>query len=155
MRLGPFMVVLFIIYLILGLFNHILDPNLSNFTNTSSGATFLDILTQPYLWSTNTFLLLLTTAVFVAAAVTTGIGIISRSDILTLAGLAAVFFSMGAVPIVALYSFMARNIGQFAGCIPGDACAEASVVATLTAGVVALMWAMTVLEFWLWRPTTQ
>ena len=153
MRLGTFFVVLYISYIILGLVNHTLDPSLYSYN--SSGNSFLTILIQPWVWSNNTFILLLVGAVFTVSAITAAASFLSRSDILTLAGLAGVFLSMGAVPIIALYDFMARNTGQFVGCIPGQACAASSVVGGLTAGVVALMYCMTVLEWWLWRPATQ
>jgi len=153
MRLGPFIVVLFVMYIVMGLLNATLDPTL--FAYGTTGTSFLNILIQPWIWSGNTFILLLVGAVFTISAITAASAFLSRSDILTLAGLAGIFLSMGAVPIVALYDFITRNIGQFAGCIPGTACGPASIIGALTAGVVALMYCMTILEWWLWRPTTQ
>jgi|WetSurMetagenome_2_1015567.scaffolds.fasta_scaffold35926_2 hypothetical protein len=154
MRLGTFMVVLFVMYLLMGLVDKTLDPNLIAYGTT--GTTFLDILIQPWAWTTNSFLLLLVGSVFTISAITAATSVLTRSDILTLAGLAGVFISMGSVPIIRLYDFMTRNIGPFISeCIPGQACLPASMLGALTAGVVALMFAMTVLEWWLWRPTTQ
>ena len=153
MRLGPFMIVLFVMYIALGLLNHTLNSNLYDYNST--GTTFLDILIKPWIWSDNPFLVLVAGAAIAIAGLTTAIGIITRSDIVTLSGLAGAFISMGAVPIMALYDFMSRNIGQFAGCIPGDTCAAASIIGALTGGILALMWVMTVMEFWLWRPVTQ
>ena len=153
MRLAPFMVVLFIMYITLGLLNSTLDPTL--FAYGSHGVSFLNILIQPWLWADNSFITLIIGAVFTISAITAAASFLSRSDILTLAGLAGIFLSMGAVPIVGLYDFITRNSGQFAGCIPGNPCAAASIIGALTAGVVALMYCMTVVEWWLWRPTTQ
>lgn len=154
MRLGPFFVVLFVIHICIGLLDKVLTPTLTGFQSISTGSTFMDILIQPWLWSSNTFLTLLITSVFAISAITAATAYLTRSDILTLAGLAGVFISMGAIPIVSLYSFITRNVGMFA-CTPGQACAAAAVIGSLTAGVVGLMYAMTVLEWWLWRPTTQ
>jgi hypothetical protein len=153
MRLGPFFVVLFVMYIVMGLLNATLDPSLLAYGTT--GTSFLDILIQPWIWTGNSFLALIVGSVFAVSAITAAASFISRSDILTLAGLAGVFLSMGAVPIVGLYDFVTRNIGQFAGCIPGSPCGPAAIIGALTAGVVALMYAMTVLEWWLWRPATQ
>lgn len=176
MRLAPFMIVLFVMYIVIGLIdqsfvdpNHPLDQYGSCYNSTilgwnvtgavgncanGNGVNFFSLITQPYNWQDNSFLLTLIAAVFVVSAITAAAAYLTRSDILTLAGLAGIFFSMGSVTIVALYSFITRNVGQFA-CTAGQACGPAQIIGGLTAGVVALMWAMTVLEWWLWRPATQ
>lgn len=173
MRLAPMMVVLFVMYIVMGLLDQTLDPTLQGFGtcynstvlawnvtgatgNCANGAgiNFFSLITQPYLWKDNSFLLTLIAAVFVVSAITAAAAYLTRSDILVLAGLAGIFFSMGSVTLVKLYDFVTRNVGQFA-CNVGEACGPATIVGALVAGVVGLMYAMTVLEWWLWRPTTQ
>lgn len=154
MRLGPFLVVLYVTYIVIGLLDKVLTPGLNSYASISTGSTFFDIITQPWLWSTNTFLTAIATAVVTVTALTAAAAFFTRSDILTLAGLAGMFLSMGALPMVSMYSFITRNIGQFA-CTPGEACAAATVIGSLTVGVIALMYAMTVIEWWFWRSTTQ
>lgn len=172
MRLGPFFVVLFIMYISIGLLDQTLDPNLQGFGNcinittianvtgavgncaNGGGINFFSLITQPYLWKDNQFLLMLIAIIFTVSAITAVASFFSRSDILTLAGLAGVFMSMGSVTIISLYYFITRNVGVFA-CNAGSSCGPATIIGGLTAGVIALMYAMTVMEWWLWRPTTQ
>ena len=153
MRLAPFMVVLFVMYLSINVLDKTLDPTLQN--PDSTGVSYFALILQPSLWDTNSFIVLLIGFIGAVSLITATIGILTRSDIVTLSGGAASLMAMGAIPIIQLYWFMSRNVGSMTGCIPGDPCASAMIVGSLTAGVVGLMWVMTVLEFWLWRPVTQ
>lgn len=153
MRLGPFFIVLFVIHISIGLLDKVLTPTLTGFQSISTGSSFMDILIQPWMWNNNSFTLIILGSIFTVSAITAATAYLTRSDILVLAGLAGIFISMGAIPIVNLYSFITRNVNQFA-CTPGD-CLAASVIGGLTAGVLGLMFIMTVIEWWLWRPTTQ
>lgn len=155
MRLAPFMIILFVVWIVLGLLNATMDPTLSNYQQYSTGSTYLDILIHPWMWSTNSWLDVLLGGVAIVVGVFTAQVLFGRSDIITLSGLAAVFLSMGALPIVELYSFMTRNTAQFMGCVPNVACTPSIIAGVLTAGVVGLLYSMTVLEWWLWRPATQ
>jgi len=155
MRLAPFMIVLLVIDILLGLFNATLDPTLTGYQQYSTGSTYLDLALQPWKWTNNLWLTVLIDAAVVVVGILTAQVLFGRSDILTLAGLAAIFLMMGAMPIVDLYKFTTRNIGQFTNCIPGDPCTPAVIFGVLIAGVMAVMWTMTVIEWWFWRPTTQ
>jgi hypothetical protein len=153
MRMGPFLIVLYVFNIVIGLLDKVLTPTLTGYQSISTGSTYLDILIQPWVWSQNTFLTMLVTSIFIISGITAAAAFLTRSDILTLAGVAGIFLSMGALPLVNMYSFVTRNIGQFA-CNPGDPCTAAAVIGSLTVGVIGLMYAFTVLEWWLWRPTT-
>lgn len=153
MRLGPFFIVLFVIHISIGLLDKVLSTTLNEFQTVSTGSTFMDLLIQPWMWSNNAFILIVLGSVFTVSAITAATAYLTRSDILVLAGLAGIFISMGAIPIVNLYSFVTRNVEQYA-CTPGD-CMASAIIGGLTAGVIGLMYVMTVLEWWLWRPTTQ
>ena len=74
---------------------------------------------------------------------------------LPLFALFGAFMSLGAVPIINLYSFVTRNVGQMAGCSIGQVCAPANIFGALSAGILAIMWIFTGLEWWAWRATTQ
>ena len=152
MRLGPFLVILWAVYLMMGLINDTLDPNLSPYGST--GYTWMDMILSPWQWSTNQFLLAITAAVGGLTLIVAASSFFTRSDIATLSPLAGGFILMGAVPIVGLYAFVTRNVGMFA-CTAGESCAAANIIGASTAGIVGIMYLMTVMEWWFWRPATQ
>ena len=124
------MVVLFIMYIVIGLLNKTLDPSLQNYGGT--GVTFFQIFAQPWLWSTNSFILFLISAVGLTAGITTAIGLATKSDILTLAGFEGIIMTMGSYAIWDLDDFITRNVGQFINCVPNQACLDANILGALT-----------------------
>ena len=163
MRLGPMSVVMFIIYLTIGIFDQTLNSNLQGYGNGASGFVLGSIL-QPWNWSgTITIAGISIPSLFgiLGVAITIAVGIaligsvLGRSDIVTLFVLFGAFMSLGVVPIINLYSFVTRNVGQMAGCSIGQVCAPANIFGALSAGILAIMWIFTCLEWWAWRATTQ
>ena len=153
MRLGHFVVVLYVIYIVIGIIDQVMSPTLQMYGNGASGV-FLAALTQPWVWQNNSLLLLLGGAVVAGAAIAAGTSFFSRSDISSLSALATAFFALEVIPLVGLYDFVSRNVGMYA-CSAGGACGEANIIGGLTVGVIGVMYLFTVLEWWMWRPTTQ
>jgi hypothetical protein len=163
MRLGPMSVVMLIIYLMIGIFDQTLDPNLQAYGNGATGFVFATIL-QPWNWSGTmtiagitvpSLLGILGSAIVIAVGIALIGSVLGRSDIVTLFALFGSLMSIGAMPCVVLYSFVSRNVGQLAGCAANAVCAPANIAGALSAGVLAVMWIFTCMEWWAWRATTQ
>jgi hypothetical protein len=157
MRLGYFIVILFAMYVGMGLIDQTMNPQLQAYGNGASGAFFSSLI-QPWNWQDNSLIQLLGASVVIAVGIAAGASFISRSDIATLASLAYAFMALGAIPIVMFYSFVTRNVATFVtDCQlnPALACGPANIIGGLTAGVLGLFYVFTVLEWWMWRPTTQ
>jgi len=155
MRLAPFLMVLFVLYVMMGLIDQTMNPSLQAYGN-GAGSAWLTALTQPWNWQGNSLLLLLGTSVVAAVGIAVGTSFFSRSDIVTLAALAYAFMAMGAIPLITLYSFVTRNVGWFIpDCTIGQPCGPANIIGGLTVGVLGLFYLFTVLEWWMWRPATQ
>jgi hypothetical protein len=163
MRIGPMSIVMLVIYLMIGIFDQALDPNLQGYGNGASGYVMASIF-QPWNWSgtiTIAGIQIPSLLGILGAAITIAVGIaligsvLGRSDIVTLFALFGSLMSLGAIPCIVLYNFVSRNVGQFAGCVTGQPCAPANVFGGLTAGILAVMWIFTCMEWWGWRATTQ
>lgn len=157
MRLLHLSVLFFVIYLSIGVFDQVFDNNLQPIGGSLTGNFVLMTLLQPQNWSTNGLLIILGLGIVVGtvaalAGSVSAFGItITRSDISALFPLFLVLVGLGSVPIISFYSFITRNVGQFA-CTVGSSCPPAMIIGSLTAGVLALVWIFTCLEWWLWRP---
>lgn len=163
MRLAPMTVFMFVVYLMIGIFDQTLDPNLNAYGNAGSNFLFATIL-QPWNWTgtvnilgfaTVSMLGILGTMLVVATGIAVAGSVLGRSDITTLYAPFLAFMAIGAAPILVLYSFVTRNVGMFAGCTIGEICGPAQIIGALTAGVLAIMWLYTCMEWWAWRATTQ
>jgi hypothetical protein len=165
MRLGPMTVFMFVMYIMIGIFDQVFDPNLNiinGYGNTATDFAFATIL-QPWNWSgtinffgfeVSSLILILGSAVTIAAGIALLGYVIGRSDIVLLFALFTAFMSLGAAPCIVLYSFVTRNVAMFA-CNIGETCGVANIFGALTAGVLAIMWLFTCMEWWAWRAATQ
>lgn len=162
MRLGPMVIFLFVLYLSIGIFDQVLDKDLNAYGNSASNFAFAVIL-QPQNWSgtsqflgfqVSNLLLIFTSALVVTAGITLSTFLVTKSDLSLLFGLFIMFASLGVVPIGMLYTFVTKNVALY-GCTIGETCIEAQMVGALTAGILAIMWLFTCVEWWAWRPTTQ
>lgn len=164
MRLGPMTVFMFVLYLMIGIFDQTLDPNLNAYGNSAQSFVFATIL-QPWNWSGEiyiplignipSFILILGSAISVAVGIAVLGSVLGRSDISVLFALFTAFTSLGAAPCIVLYSFVSRNIGMMTNCTIGEPCGPAMIFGALSAGILAVMWLFTCLEWWAWRATTQ
>lgn len=162
MRLGPMTVLLFILYISMGIFDQTLNSDLQGYGNGESSFVFLTII-QPWNWAGTTevmgvnipnFLGILGGAISIAVGIAVIGSVLGRSDITALFSLFLAFTSLGAVPIIMLYGFMTRNIAPYT-CKISESCFESNLLGALTAGVLGIMWIYTCLEWWAWRSTTQ
>lgn len=163
MRLGPMSVFMFVLYLMIGIFDQTLDSNLNAYGNGGTSYIFATIL-QPWNWSGTvniagftvpSLILLLGSAITVAVGIALAGAIVGRSDIFSLFSLFVVLLSLGMAPCIVLYSFVSRNVGMFANCNIGEPCGPAMIFGALSAGILAVMWLFTCMEWWAWRATTQ
>jgi len=163
MRLGPMTVFMFVTYLMIGIFDQTLDPNLNAYGNSGTSFVLATIL-QPWNWSgtvtiagftVSSLILILGSAVVIATGVALIGSILGRSDISVLFALFTALLSLGAIPCIILYNFVTRNVGMFTGCTIGSPCGPAQIIGALSAGILAVMWLFTCLEWWAWRATTQ
>ena len=162
MKIGPMSVVMLIIYLMIGIFDQTLDPTLQGYGNGVNGFVFATIL-QPWNWSGTvdifgvsvpSFFGILGSAITIAVGIALIGSVLGRSDIVTLFSLFVAIMSLGSLPCIVLYSFVTRNVGMFAGCVANQPCAPANIFGAITAGILAIMWLFTCLEWWAWRQTT-
>lgn len=162
MRLGPMSIFLFVLYISIGIFDQTFDANLNAYGNSGENFIFATLL-QPWNWGGYTTILgfsvpnmifVLSSAITVAVGIALTGALFGRSDIATLFGLFTLFIGLGAVPIIAFYSFVTRNVGMFA-CTVGESCGPANIAGALSAGVLMVMWLFTCMEWWAWRATTQ
>jgi hypothetical protein len=163
MRLAPMTVFMAVLYLMIGIFDVALDPQLQGYGNGGTGFLFATLF-QPWNWSGTinlplvgavpSFLSILGVAITVSVGVALLGSILGRSDIANLFPLFIALTTLGAMPCLVLYNFVSRNIGQMAGCDIMATCVPANVIGALVAGVLAIMWLFTCLEWWAWRSTT-
>jgi hypothetical protein len=168
MRLFYLASVLFIAYIIIGLLNQTLQSDLRPIGVTSEPSNFIyDIFIQPNLWNLNgesgfsTLIGIFGGLTAVAVGIAVAATVFGRSDIAVLAIPAGIFLSLGAMPILSIYQFLIRNIGSMAcnispqaAIISTSSCLPASLIGTLVAGTLGLLWVLIILEWWLWRPLT-
>ena len=165
MKLGPMTVLMFVIYLFIGIFDQVFDPNLNvidGYGNAAGNFMFATIL-QPWNWggtinipllgAVPMFLTILGSAISVAVGIAVFGAVFGRSDISALFWLFLAFLSLGAMPCIVLYSFVTRNVAMFA-CTVGEPCGPAMIFGALTAGILAIMWLFTCVSWWAWRETT-
>lgn len=156
MKLGPTTVALYVMYIVMGVIDKTLNPALAGYGNGGTASYFFSIIIQPWTWQNQPLFAIIISLI----GITTGIYVLgalfSKSDIITLAPVAGIFLSLGAIPLVALYSFIDRNIAMFGitECVAGSPCLPGMLLATLTVGVLSIMYFWTVIEFWFWRQTT-
>lgn len=158
-------VFMFVMYIMIGIFDQVFDPNLNvinAYGNTATNFAFAAIL-QPWNWSGTitifgmqfpSLLLILGSAVSVAVGIALFGTVIGRSDIVLLFGVFTAFMSLGALPCIVLYNFVSRNVAMFTNCQLGEPCGPAMIFGALTAGVLAVMWLFTCMEWWAWRSAT-
>jgi ABC-type maltose transport system permease subunit len=164
MRLGPMTIFMFVMYLMIGIFDQTLDPSLNAYGNAGGDFLFNTII-QPWNWSgtvtfpilgpVSSFILILGSAISVAVGIAVLGSILGRSDISVLFALFTAFAALGAVPCIVLYNFVSRNVALFTNCQLGEPCGPAMIFGALTAGILAVMWLFTCVEWWAWRATTQ
>jgi hypothetical protein len=167
MKLGPMTVFMFVMYLFIGIFDQTFDKNLNvldAYGNAGQNFLFATIL-QPWNWggtidlplvgAVPMFLMILGSAISVAVGIAVFGSILGRSDISTLFALFVAFTTLGALPCIVLYNFVARNVGMFVtDCVVGQPCGPAMIAGALTAGILAIMWLFTCVEWWAWRSAT-
>ena len=164
MKIGPVTIMMFVIYLFIGIFDQVFDPNLNAYGNAGQDFLFNTIL-QPWNWSGTAtftifgqsvpmFLAVLFGAITLAVGISLAGSIFGRSDIFTLFPLFTAFLTLGAIPCLSLYNFVSRNVAMFTNCEIGQPCGPAMIFGALTAGVLAIMWMFTCVEWWAWRSTT-
>jgi hypothetical protein len=156
---------MFVMYLMIGIFDQVFDSNLNvidAYGNAGQNFLFATIL-QPWNWggtinlplvgAVPMFLMILGSAITIAVGIAVFGAVLGRSDITTLFALFLAFTALGAAPCIVLYNFVARNVGQFA-CTIGEPCGTAMIFGALTAGILAIMWLFTCMEWWAWRAAT-
>jgi len=163
-KIGTMSVIMFVIYVFIGLFDKLFTAEMNYQGSNSLGDFVLATLFHPNIWSGSvvilgftvpTMLTVFGTVILTGTAIIIGSTILGKSDIVTLFGLFLIFMSIGAIPCVSLYSFVTRNVGMFVtDCIIGQPCGVAMIFGALSAGILMLMWLFSCLEFWLWRQTT-
>jgi hypothetical protein len=161
MRLAYFLAVLFIAYILIGVYDNILDPDLSQWQKSADEASpkgvgsLFNIIIQPYVFNSNQWVRTLLISLGVLTGIMGAAAFATRSDIITLSGLAIFFMGLAAYPLISIWNFVTRNVGMHAGCVVGQPCLPANLIGSLTVGIFALFYTMTVIEWWFWRPTTQ
>jgi hypothetical protein len=162
-KIGTMSVIMFVIYVFIGLFDKLFDSDL-NYGGNSLGNFVLATLWHPNIWSGSvviagitvpTMLTVLGGTILVGATILIGSTVLGKSDIVTLFGLFLILMSIGAIPCVSLYSFVTRNVGMFVtDCTIGQPCQVAMIFGAFSAGILMMMWLFSCLEWWLWRSTT-
>lgn len=155
MRMLNIVIILFIVYLSVGIFDQVFDKDLNAYGNGGT-SFFFNTLLQPWQWQgvSNNFFYFFGAILVGAIGVAVAGSLFGRSDISSLAITAGVFASIGVIPCVSLYSFITRNVGLFA-CPIGELCGPAQIAGALTAGILAMIYLFTVMEWWFWRAMTQ
>ena len=149
-RQAPFLLFLFIVYLTIGVYDQLFDQAGNPYDINSFIFTALF---QPTQWTQSGLWILFAGAIVTSGAIA-GIGaVLTKSDIITLSGVAGVLFSVGAIPIITVYNFVYRNANTFV-CEAGDPCGAGTIAAVLIAGPLMLYWTYIVLGWWMWRETT-
>lgn len=163
MKIGPMSVFMFVLYLMIGIFDQTFDVSLNAYGNSAQNWVWGTIL-QPWNWSGSITIPLIGTvpslitilggALVVAVGIAVLGSILGRSDIASLFSLFLAFLSLGSSICVIFYNFVSRNVGVFADCQVNQPCGPGMIFGALTAGILAVMWLFTCLEWWAWRQTT-
>lgn len=153
MRLAPLVIVLFIIHLTIGFVDVAFNENLDAYGNSLTNYPFAMIL-QPWNWQGNSLYFLFAGIVAAATGIAVTGLVLGRSDLVLLQPIFIIFVSVGAIPIINLYSFVTRHSATFA-CTVGESCFVSNIFGAITAGFLGIIWMFACLEWWAWRPTTQ
>lgn len=156
MRMTPMIMVMFIMYIMIGIYHQTIGP--TGQISGDSGSFLFNIIIQPWNWSGTTGsipnLLLLLGGIFgISVGAVVAMSFISKSDIATLSPIFLAIVVAGAPPILSLYNFVVSEMGYYV-CTVGEECGPANILGWLTAGILALYWIFTCLQWWTWRETT-
>ena len=153
MKLGPMIIFLVVIQLTIMFFHsayttdsYTLNPyNVSNIVNNTSPSVFEFIL-DPTGWSGTNLLTTIMAIVGVAGGIAVGVYLVTKSDTILFAGIAAMLLGFGALPIISLYNAFMGNSSLF-GCV-AIPCWQAIILFGLTGGLIAIMYVLAVLGWW-------
>ena len=165
MKLTPLVILLLILQLVIMIANSsysVTDSDLNPYNATENlnqtENLMWDFITDPTDWGQTGFLAFWTVfgALGLGTIVVTAIGLITRSDMLILSAVPALFLGFGAIPIISLYELITREVAFF-GCVvttPPTACGMATMAFILTGGLLGLFYAMAIIEWWTNRQTS-
>ena len=157
MRMAPMVMVMFVIYISIGVYYATLGDN--GLISGDPGSPLFNIIVQPDNWKgDSTFgipnVLLAFGAIFAAfVGIATVVSFVSKSDLALLSPMFFFFVLAGTPAILSLYKFVTNDVGKFL-CNVGEPCGPANLLGYLTAGILALYWIFTCIQWWTWRETT-
>ena len=156
MRLLGMTVLLIIIQLACGIFYQTLDTteySLNPYTSGTNEFRLWTFIMNPVIWTNSGFWVLISAIITVGAGIAIGTIFGAKSDLTYLFTLFLFFSSFGAIPIANLYLAITSDVTVF-GCIVGQPCQFASIVAFFFSGILAAAWIYTCIEWWSGRPAT-
>ena len=159
MKLAPIIMLLIIIQVTIMFFNsayveesYILDPYNSSTIINNTSPSIMEFITDPTGWSGSDFLTMFSGLIGVAGAFAVGVYLVTKSDTVLFMPVAMVLFGFGAIPLISLYNVFMSNSSIF-GCTSMP-CSLAIIIYAITAGLIAIFYILTVLEWWSGRSTS-
>jgi len=146
MKLSNIIMILIILQMSIIVFDSISVPDYELTSYESNETTIWGFVLDPSGWSKTGLLLLFGSLTVVAGLIGVGVYLVTKSDTSLFFGVFTLLLGAGAIPIVSLYNMFNRNISFF-GCnsIP---CTPAIIVWALTGGILAILYVLSVLEWW-------
>ncbi|MFI5405060.1 MAG: hypothetical protein ACHQ1D_00960 [Nitrososphaerales archaeon] len=150
-------ILLVIIQLAVGIFYQTLDASqveINPFGQNTDQSRLWSFFFNPTLWTDSAFWVLISTIILTASGIAVGIIFGVRSDLTYLFGLFLFFASFGAIPVASLYMVIYSEVGIFAGCVIGQPCLPAGIIAFFFSGILGAAWIFTCIEWWSGHPMT-
>ncbi len=159
MKLAPMIMLLVIIQVTIMFFNsayveesYTLDPYNSSTIINNTTPKIMKFISDPTGWSGSDFLTLFSGLIGIAGAFAVGVYLITKSDTVLFMPVAMIFFGFGAIPLISLYNVFMSNSSMF-GCVALK-CPLAIMIYSVTVGLLAIFYALAVLEWWSGRSTS-
>lgn len=132
----------------------------SNGTSASENITsenLFSVVTNPSNYQNNAWFTYITNAgiIGIGSLVVMGAGLVFRNDLILLLGLFGVFLSIGAVSLISIYNFIARQSALFMCSPAGDICQASNFTAGMITGLITLYYVFLCIEWWSGRQLNQ
>jgi len=146
MKLSNMIMILVILQASILLYDAVAGDDYELTSYESNESVIWNFVADPSGWTGTSLLLIFGSLTLVSGAIGVGVYLVTKSDTSLFFGVFTLLLGAGAIPIVSLYNMFNRNISFF-GCnsIP---CTPAIIVWALTGGILAILYVLSVLEWW-------
>jgi len=146
MKLSNMIMILVILQASILLYDAVAGDDYELTSYESNESVIWNFVADPSGWTGTSLLLIFGSLTLVSGAIGVGVYLVTKSDTSLFFGVFTLLLGAGAIPITSLYLAFTRNVEAF-GCTEMP-CMPAIIVFALTGGILAILYVLSVLEWW-------